>query len=375
MKNLITLLILFSCTSLLLGQNLDSTHFETKSEGDWVLKNRTHYTYDQSNLLDWVVLRWSSISESWNKISEGSNSYNANGMLDKVCEQAGYGWNLSSLVQKEYSYNSIDKVDTLTVFEGIPPAWLLFPDYRIRYVYDTNGRLKHSFGDWRKSGWSKGSKTSYTYNVQGLPSKLVREFWNSESNQWEINAKELNTYNGSGDIVENVRLKLEEGSWVNKEKTSSSYNSSGYLSTEVLYVWGELINDWSIKYKWDYTYHSNFSEMLVIFSFQNQTTGEIIESSRITYFYSTSLDLMEEQFKPIIIYPNPANNLVNIHLKNSSSAKITLADISGRLMQSINIEEGQQEYQMDISAYPSGIYFIEVFQDGQKVQSEKLIIQ
>ncbi len=379
MRKLIAILILFSCSSVLMGQNLDSTHYETKPEDEWVLRNRTHYTYEQSNLLEWDVLLWNTNFEYWTRVLHGTNSYNENGLLDTLFQyQYSSGLGKYGFVRKIYSYNSIDKVDTLIVLEAIPPAWFFWAnDYRVRNVYDTNGRLKHSFRDYGFAWdqWNKNIKTSYTYNLQGLPIKFVQERWNSDSNQWEINAKELNTYNASGNILENVRLELEEAFWVNKEKTSSNYNSSGYLSSKVFYAWDELVNEWIFKNEREYTYNSDFSEMQILYSYQHHITGEIIESSRSTYFYSAPLDLIEEQFKPIIMYPNPAKDLVNIKLKNTISTKITLADISGRVVQIINLEEGQEEYQIDISAYSSGIYFIEVFQDGQNVQSEKLIIQ
>ncbi len=77
----------------------------------------------------------------------------------------------------------------------------------------------------------------------------------------------------------------------------------------------------------------------------------------------------------INLYPNPAKDIVNIHLDFSFSANISLVDLSGRVVQSIDMEEGQQDYQLDISKYPSGLYFIEVHLEGGLFQSEKLIIE
>ncbi len=77
----------------------------------------------------------------------------------------------------------------------------------------------------------------------------------------------------------------------------------------------------------------------------------------------------------IDISPVPAKNNVDIHLNTTSSTSLYLVDLSGRVLQSIEIEEGTEDYQLDVSKSPSGMYFIEVHQDGAVLQSEKLIIE
>jgi len=75
---------------------------------------------------------------------------------------------------------------------------------------------------------------------------------------------------------------------------------------------------------------------------------------------------------PMKLFPNPATNVVTVRAVNLE--QIQLLDVSGRLLKGINIS-GVGQVDLDISALPSGIYFIEAtLKDGIK-QTERLMKQ
>ncbi len=75
------------------------------------------------------------------------------------------------------------------------------------------------------------------------------------------------------------------------------------------------------------------------------------------------------------VYPNPAKEYINILMSNALNTSLSLVDLSGRVLELVTLEEGQEEYQLDVSEYASGVYFIEVVQDGNLMKSEKLILE
>ncbi len=93
------------------------------------------------------------------------------------------------------------------------------------------------------------------------------------------------------------------------------------------------------------------------------------------YFVDTCppLTVNEISLDQLEIYPNPVSDLLNIHVKSGNMDLIKLIDISGRMVQSINLQEGVEYYQVDLSDYTSGLYLIQVYQLGKLIQSEKLI--
>jgi len=106
-------------------------------------------------------------------------------------------------------------------------------------------------------------------------------------------------------------------------------------------------------------------------------TGAICNSidSTASYFISTrcqcvtltqTIDLLE---KPIEIYPNPVQNMLNI-LTTVDLRSINIYNYEGRLMRKIESTFGT----IDVSDLNKGVYFLKLLGADNKVYSEKLII-
>jgi hypothetical protein len=62
----------------------------------------------------------------------------------------------------------------------------------------------------------------------------------------------------------------------------------------------------------------------------------------------------------LMMYPNPAQDLVNVFLNGKTSIEtITMVDPQGRIIESIN-NINLKQHQLDISSYPVGLYYIQV---------------
>jgi endoglucanase len=77
----------------------------------------------------------------------------------------------------------------------------------------------------------------------------------------------------------------------------------------------------------------------------------------------------------IKIAPNPTNNFIKISLPlDAEINKIVLNDISGRVILQKSLESNLQEYGLDISNVPTGLYLIN-FKSNDKVWTKKVIKQ
>ncbi len=72
---------------------------------------------------------------------------------------------------------------------------------------------------------------------------------------------------------------------------------------------------------------------------------------------------------------NPAMQSVDVRIPNINSGILFLIDNLGRTLQNRNLEDGKNIYTIDLSKYPSGLYFIQVQSDGLRWTSEKLIVR
>jgi len=84
----------------------------------------------------------------------------------------------------------------------------------------------------------------------------------------------------------------------------------------------------------------------------------------------------EVQITDMNVFPNPANEYINVEYTNIESTEVQLSimDMTGRVIQSQNLNEaiGQQRTQLDINALTSGFYFIQLVA-GDTVQSMKFV--
>jgi len=81
-------------------------------------------------------------------------------------------------------------------------------------------------------------------------------------------------------------------------------------------------------------------------------------------------------------FPNPANNKLNILIftRSGSKLEIDLFDISGKKVYSMGqLSELNGEVtivmQLDRNILQSGIYFIEVFEDGRRFSGQKIVLE
>lgn len=77
--------------------------------------------------------------------------------------------------------------------------------------------------------------------------------------------------------------------------------------------------------------------------------------------------------------PNPASNTttINFNLSNQSVANLIVRDVTGKLIESINLGNrmaGNNTYDMNISTYPAGVYTY-TLQAGEMTMSSRLIVK
>ncbi len=91
-------------------------------------------------------------------------------------------------------------------------------------------------------------------------------------------------------------------------------------------------------------------------------------------YYNGVNELLIEDYR-LQIYPNPANETVTIEYKATTTGKatITIENYLGQTIQTLQITTNEKQT-LDISNYPSGMYFIKCF-DGKEMRVVKLVKQ
>ena len=133
--------------------------------------------------------------------------------------------------------------------------------------------------------------------------------------------------------------------------------------------------DATIKhYSYDLLQNSNTILRFVMLSDDaSNADGVIIDNFQIS---GNALAINKNDFEVFAIYPNPSNGSVSISLSSNVDVKVTLNEISGRLIFNETFKNDNLTFKKEINFnnLSKGIYLINVESDG-KIGSKKLIIE
>lgn len=117
--------------------------------------------------------------------------------------------------------------------------------------------------------------------------------------------------------------------------------------------------------------------------------GDVIENTAQIYFdtnpaivtntfqttFTPNLSVGTFDLNNLVVYPNPAKEIVNIQLKNSSETlkMITIYDMIGKTIKNVAGNGGQQST-IDVSNLSTGMYMIEITTDSNLKQIRKFIV-
>lgn len=105
------------------------------------------------------------------------------------------------------------------------------------------------------------------------------------------------------------------------------------------------------------------------------TNPAIVTNTFNTEFVPT-LGTSNFEFNNILVFPNPANNLVHISSENAAETigKVTITDISGKTI--LSIQPNDVKYvPIDVSTIAKGVYFVEITSKNNNKQVKKLLIE
>jgi len=91
--------------------------------------------------------------------------------------------------------------------------------------------------------------------------------------------------------------------------------------------------------------------------------------------YSDVIQLTQDIGPAYQVFPSPTADLFYIKASSQASPRVILSDIQGRTLNAYNPQFTSVESQMtfDLSAYPDGVYFVQIISAEGKSQSHKIV--
>ncbi|HVZ39768.1 MAG TPA: hypothetical protein VHI13_10860 [Candidatus Kapabacteria bacterium] len=170
----------------------------------WANSDSTIDSYDANGYLtNSRIETWDTATTAWVNAQQTAYTNSGNGSMQQATTQI---WDASSSSWTDYyritySYNAANK-DTLELSEfWFTVQWI--PVARTTHGYDANNFLIHDLNelqDFAGGGWSKSDQSDYTNNVNGDPTQIIAQTWDSAGG-WVNSNRYTMTYGTPGGVA------------------------------------------------------------------------------------------------------------------------------------------------------------------------------
>jgi len=199
-----------------------------------------------------------------------------------------------------------------------------------------------------------------------------------------------NKYQNYVGVLSNLKVRVAKVTGVNPSTvTSSNYmmytpNASEYTNT-IGDDWKHFAGMWTVAPDTSYIimpdtangqqeyYHLQFTR------FDGTATGKIVFETRKLAAVNLSVNDVNGTAATYSIYPNPAQNVINIMVDAKQAGKNTVlavTDVTGKVVvtQPVQLSAGVNAYSVDMSSFPAGMYIVTVNNSQLKI-AEKVQVQ
>ena len=174
--------------------------------------------------------------------------------------------------------------------------------------------------------------------------------------------------------VKKVENNIVSGS-INTFCWGQCFSPATYVSPNPISIDGGAVN--KNDFHGDYSPNGNKGTSVITYVFFDADNPT--DSAYVTVLYKVNLDniLYINDANTFRVYPNPANDYVNISCNskyNNSSAKIIIYNALGSVVRKIQITDKQRNVAVSVNGFKSGIYFCKLM-DENDIAVKKIIVK
>jgi hypothetical protein len=143
-----------------------------------------------------------------------------------------------------------------------------------------------------------------------------------------------------------------------------------------------LGNNWSngitveADFNWEYvSYIEDLEDLFLVAFVEDRNHGWVLQADAAYFSPYVGMGVNTAESGSMILYPNPARNLVTVYFGEVTGFKgeLEIVDISGRKVKTIEVPQGQTSRDLDISQLPEGLFMIFWKQSGKLQDHARLI--
>jgi hypothetical protein len=124
-------------------------------------------------------------------------------------------------------------------------------------------------------------------------------------------------------------------------------------------------------------YASSDSVTVVVF-LQDEKSGEVFQSESISFHDPGVITGLEDglRIEDVVVHPNPSNQEMNILLPRRAigDVNVNLIDQMGKYVMNDKIRDGEQSKSLDVEGLASGVYILQLQENGHTTFKKVLVV-
>lgn len=385
----------------------------------WVNNKKFELSYTGNNVADSAYFTWSAGSSSWTEDVRLTYTYNGQGkLLSTVFKELTvnkskreftydangnetknefFSWSSGAWVpinKEEKTYNAGNNMLTFSIFNYNQGTMTYDKGSQYGYTYDANGnetlketrnwdgsqyvaslrngktwstnKLTQTTVQFNNAGWVTAERDDYVYNAQNLLSQMIRYRLQGGPPTLQIDSRLNYTYNTAGQLTgkANQTYNAQTSQYTTTADEIRNYSASGKLIRLFYANFSQGVG--AMIPTQEYLYEFNANDDLIAtetkngFNINNSQWNSIVRQEFICGVNQVSAiaAVNDIQFS---VYPNPANENVNISL-NENASKVVITDMLGKVI----FEQQEVGKTVSISTvnFSKGIYLVRVESNG-----------
>ncbi len=235
--------------------------------------------------------------------------------------------------------------------------------------------LIHMKQFWSFGVWTNVQKEIYSYNgAQQLSTKIVQE-WNN--NAWTNVLKHVYSYDANGNLLTDLTLIFYSfTNWANYWRDVYTYTANNQLKDHTFQLWSN--GSWLFMVGFNYTYYPNLSLKSLTYKSANGISPDIMFGDSTVYHYHivTAQESMLAEASAIVLYPNPAKDVVQLHGESTLDlCAISLRSSSGAPVYESALNSMQsKDLRIELPALAAGFYSLYLHRKDGSFETKKLLI-
>jgi Secretion system C-terminal sorting domain len=361
----------------------------------WLNGSKFSSTYNSNNLeVEYLKQVWNSGTNSWSPDLRLIKTYST---TNKIIQEDYYKYisgNWQALTATNYSYDAQDNVEKeiISDYDGFTGQYI--QNTKREYAWSAFGQAsvaEYKFDPANNLWWGVTALQSF-YNIN--TGKLFATISKKDSTLKNDIKTEYFYDSATANLSELLISKADTGSlWKLSKQYTFDYNADSTrrsCSYNLLYL-----SNWQPDSIAAYTYDAQKNLTSILHSVRNNNMmndahvtsykydannnntyylyqdkfGSSLSNVAQTFFYYNRYPLeLSNQFRVsnISVYPNPANDLLNVQLQNKFDAQLMVCNLQGQLLQQTYITpDNDLNVKLPIQHLHSGQYVLQILQNGQ----------